>query len=81
MPYYGGGSGGGGGPPPRLSHRHHQEAAATTWIIAHGLGFRPAGIQVTDTDGHRVEGVATHPDEHSTHIHFDVPIRGIADLS
>ena len=56
-PFFGGG-GSGGGTPQRLSYRHRQDAASSVWIIAHGLGFRPAGVQVTDSDGDDVE-VAT----------------------
>ncbi len=82
-PFFGGGGtgGGGGGTPQRLSYRHRQDAASSVWIIAHGLGFRPAGVQVTDTESNPVEGVVVHPDENTTHIHFDMPIAGIADLS
>ena len=79
-PFFGGG-GSGGGTPQRLSYRHRQDAASSVWIIAHGLGFRPAGVQVTDSDGDDVEGAVYHLDEHTTRIHFDVPIAGIADLS
>lgn len=82
-PFFGGGGtgGSGGGTPQRLSYRHRQDAASSVWIIAHGLGFRPAGVQVTDTEDDDVEGVVTHPDLNTTHIHFDVPVAGIADLS
>ena len=83
-PYFGGGggsSGGGGGTPLRQAYRHRQDAASSVWIINHGLGFRPAGVQVTDTEGDPVEGVVTHPDQNTTHIHFDVPVSGTADLS
>ncbi len=82
-PFFGGGGtgGGGGGSPQRLSYRHRQDAASSVWIIAHGLGFRPAGVQVTDSTGDDVEGAVSHPDENTTHIHFDVPVAGIADLS
>ena len=82
-PFFGGGGGGGsgGGTPPRLSYRHRQDAASSVWIIAHGLGFRPAGVQVTDTEGDDVEGTVFHLDVNTTRIHFDVPVAGIADLS
>jgi hypothetical protein len=80
-PYIGGTGGTGSGTPPRLSYRHLQTTPAALWIIPHGLGFRPAGVQVTDHAGDDVAGVVTHPDLFTTHIHFDVPIRGIADLS
>ena len=40
-----------------------------------------AGVQVTDPAGDDVEGVVSHPDLNTTHIHFDVPVAGIADLS
>ncbi|MCK6490704.1 MAG: hypothetical protein L6R48_20835 [Planctomycetes bacterium] len=81
-PFFGGGSsGGGGGTPPRLGYQHHQDTPAQLWVIAHGLGFRPAGVQVTDDAGAPVEGVVTHPDALTTHIHFDLPLSGTADLS
>jgi len=83
-PFFGGGGvagGGGGTAPPRLSYRHRQDAASSVWIIAHGLGFRPAGVQVTDSTGDGVEGTVSHPDLNTTHLHFDVPVAGIVDLS
>ena len=84
MPFFGTPSGGGGGPPappPRLGYRHTQTPAATQWLIAHGLGFRPAGVQVTDATGDAVDGVVSHPDLNTSLITFRVPISGIADLS
>jgi hypothetical protein len=82
-PFFGGGGtgGGGSGTPSRLSYRHRQDTASSVWVIAHGLGFRPAGVQVTDAEGNDVEGVVSHPDLNTTQIHFDVPIAGIADCS
>lgn len=81
-PFFGGGGGsGGGGSAPRLGYRHRQDVPSPVWNIAHGLGFRPAGVQVTDSGGNPVEGVVLHPDEFTTRIHFDMPISGTADLS
>lgn len=83
MPYYGLQHSGGGGPgsAPRLAHRHQQALPAAVWTIAHGLGFRPAGVQVTDPSGTPVEGVVSHPDLLTTHITFGAPLAGTADLS
>ncbi len=85
-PYFGGGGsgsagGGGGGTPLRLAYRHRQDLPALVWTIAHGLGFRPAGVQVADEEGNPVEGAIAHPDLNTTQIHFEVPIAGTADLS
>lgn len=66
---------------PVLGYRHRQDAASAVWIIDHGLGFRPAGVQVTDPDGNAVEGVVAHLDLNTTRITFGVPVSGIADLS
>jgi len=85
MPYTGsstgGGSGGGSSPPPVLGYRHQQVAPASEWLIVHGLGFRPAGVQVTDDTGVDVLGVVTNPDLNTTVIAFAVPLAGSADLS
>ena len=83
MPFFGTPSGGGGTPvpPPVLGYRHTQVTASPLWFIPHGLGFRPAGVQVMDDDGNPVEGVVTFPDLNTTLIQFLVPVRGIADLS
>lgn len=82
MPYTGGGSGGSTpGPAPILGYRHLQTLPAAVWTIVHHLGFRPAGVQVSDEQGNPVEGVVTHPDLNQTVITFSVPLAGIADLS
>jgi hypothetical protein len=89
MPYTASGSGSGGGnggnsgptPPPVLGYHHEQPTPASEWRIVHRLGFRPAGVQVTDADGDDVLGVATHPDLTTTVIRFAVPLAGTADLS
>ena len=73
--------GGGGGPPPRLAYHHQQDLPAAIWAITHGLGFRPAGVQVTDVDGASVEGQITHADESTLVITFSQPLAGVADLS
>ena len=79
MPYTGGS--GGGVPASALGYRHHQDIASAAWLITHGLGFHPAGVQVTDLDGNPVEGVVTHPDLNTSLITFSEPVAGIADLS
>lgn len=81
MPFFGTPSGGTPAPPLVLGYRHRQDAASAVWLIVHGLGFRPAGIQVSDADGTPVEGVVAHPDLNTTRITFALPVSGIADLS
>jgi hypothetical protein len=54
---------------------------AAHWVIAHHLGFRPAGVLISDPDGNPVEGVIAHLDGSTTTITFGLPISGIADLS
>jgi hypothetical protein len=79
-PYTGIGSGGSTIIPP-LSYRHRQDASSAAWVISHNLGFRPAGVQVTDSDGNPVAGVVAYPDLNTVLITFSMPVAGVADLS
>jgi hypothetical protein len=80
MPYTGMSSG--SNPPfPPLSYHHRQDAASAAWNIVHNLGFRPAGVQVVDSDGNPVTGVVAYPDLNTTLITFSTPVAGVADLS
>ena len=81
MPYTGSSSGSGSTPPPVLGYHHEQPTPDSEWQIVHNLGFRPAGVQVTDDSGDDVVGVVTHPDLNTTVITFALPLSGTADLS
>jgi hypothetical protein len=81
VPYTGTGSGGGSTVIPPLSYHHRQDAASAAWNIVHNLGFRPAGVQVTDAGGNPVTGVISYPDLNTTLITFSAPVAGVAELS
>lgn len=67
--------GGGAGAAPVL---YRPSAPAATWIVAHGLGYRPA-VAVTDLDGDQVlPGVST--DLQVVTITFAAPFDGYATL-
>lgn len=69
-----------GGPGGYL---HVQAAPATQWDIDHSLGYDPAGIVVTDSDGFTAMGwglVYTAPGA-SVRLTFDIPCAGTARLS
>lgn len=71
--------GAGGGPP---GHAHTQSAPIALWQITHGLGFRPAGIVITDTLGGLVEpDRITWPTDQIIELHFGAPVAGAAQLS
>lgn len=67
---------------PATAYRHDQLAATTLWQVHHSLGFRPAGVLVTDYDGTLIEpDKITHPLPDYVEITFGVPVAGIAWLS
>jgi hypothetical protein len=51
------------------------------WLIPHGLGFQPAGVQITDLSGHEVRGEVTYPDVNTIRIEFAQPTAGRVRLS
>jgi hypothetical protein len=69
-----GGAGGGG------FYRHHQAAPATAWVIAHGLGYRPA-VTVEDSAGSVVTGDVAYVDDDTLTVSFASAFGGYANLS
>lgn len=55
--------------------------AQQLWLIQHGLGFTPAGVQVTDMSGNEIRGEVTYPDANSIQIEFAQPTAGRVRLS
>lgn len=51
------------------------------WLIEHGLGFTPAGVQATDMAGHEIRGEVTYPDSNRIQIEFAQPTAGRVRLS
>lgn len=74
---------GGGGPGPGgpLSYLHTQDAPATVWLITHGLGFVPAGIECWDHTGARHYPELTYPSDGVVRLDFLFDLRGTARLS
>lgn len=58
-----------------------QSTPSATWIIAHSLGYRPAGVRVIDSAGNDVEGAVSYPDANTVVITFGGPFSGTAYLS
>lgn len=62
------------------SHTHVQSIAASTWLVNHGLSFRPAGIRVIESTGDPLEAAITY-DGDLVKIEFASPTSGVAYLS
>lgn len=61
---------------------HTQLAAATTWDIAHGLGYNPAGIVIHDSAGDLTEQAdVIYLDPNTLRLAFASAISGTAELS
>lgn len=60
----------GSGPGVLVAHIFSQNLAANPWTINHGLGRLPAGLEVFDQDGNKVEATVTNPDNMTTVITF-----------
>ena len=63
--------------------QHEQSIPATVWTIEHGLGFNPAGIVVTSSDGFILDGFGVQylvPGQ-SLRLSFDISVAGVVDLS
>lgn len=73
-PNSGGGSTGG-------SYTYTQSTPSATWVIVHGLSFRPAGVRVEDSSGQEVWGEVTYPSTGVVRIDFAYAVSGTAYLS
>jgi hypothetical protein len=51
------------------------------WLVEHGLGFIPAGVQATDMAGHEIRGEVSYPDANRIQIEFAQPTAGRIQLS
>lgn len=72
-PDSGGGTGG--------SYTYVQSIPTATWVIVHGLSFRPAGVRIEDNSGQEVVGEVTYPAAGVVRIDFAYPVSGTAYLS
>lgn len=69
---------GGGG---LQAYYHVQDEASTVWLIGHGLGFAPSGIEVRDNVGDSHYPVASWLDDFTVRLDFNDSVRGTARLS
>lgn len=51
------------------------------WLVQHGFGFTPAGVQASDMTGREVRGEVTYPDDNTVQIEFAQPTAGRVRLS
>lgn len=67
---------------PPASHTHVQDMPSSVWFIAHPLNYDPAGVLVTDDQGHQHFPIVTypHPDQ-TVQLTFTRDVRGTARLS
>lgn len=56
-----------------------QNTPSTTWIINHGLGYKP-NVSVYTLGGQEIEADILHTNDNQTQIFFSVPTTGIARL-
>ncbi len=74
------GSGGSGGV---TAYTFTQAGPAAVWVITHGLGYDPAGVVVTSSDGYMLDGFGIQyltPGQ-SLRLSFDLAFAGTARLS
>lgn len=64
-----------------LSYSHTQPIPAADWVIAHNLGYRPAGIRAFDSAETEWIGDVEHVDENNLILHFVSAFGGRADFS
>lgn len=74
------GPGNGGGPGP-VPVPFAQPDPSSIWSIAHGLGYRPGGVLVLDTDGNEHRPVVAFPTASTVTLTFGYAVAGIAYLS
>jgi hypothetical protein len=70
--------------PPGTSLQFEQTVPASVWgPIAHGFGYRPAGVSLFDVlfGTQYDEFVVQHLDENTLRIAMDVPTAGVALIS
>lgn len=63
------------------AYTHPQLVASAVWTIVHGLGYRPAGVQVFDSANMEWIGEVLHLDDNTLQITFNVAFGGTAYLS
>lgn len=64
-----------------LSYSHTQPIPAADWVIAHNLGYRPAGIRAFDSADTEWIGDVEHVDDNNLILHFVSAFGGRADFS
>lgn len=64
-----------------LSYTHVQVTPSSVWVIPHGLGFTPAGIDVSDHVGNPHYPIVTYPAAGTVQLAFTTDVRGTARLS
>jgi hypothetical protein len=62
------------------SFTYTQSGVSDSWIISHGLGYRPA-VTVIDSGGNQVEGDVVYTDSDNLTITFSAGFSGVAYLS
>lgn len=70
-----------GSPVGAVSYEHTQNIPNMNWVIQHGLGYRPAGVKVYDTDDVEMEGLVVFQSENVMILTFDVAVAGTAYIS
>lgn len=72
------------GPPgtaENTDYTHDQMTPSATWVVVHNLGYRPAGVHVTDSSGNDYEGEVTHNSVNQLTITFSAAFSGTAYVS
>ena len=62
------------------SYLHTQSVASTSWLINHGLGFKP-NVDVFDETGRRIRAAVIHHTDNQTELQFLSVRTGEAHLS
>lgn len=62
------------------SYMHTQTIVSSSWVINHGLGFKPS-VDTYDTDGSSIEGHAIHHTDNQVEVQLLTPHAGTARLS
>ncbi len=69
------------GPSAAQSYQHVQVTPQLVWTVQHNLGYRPAGVSVTDDQGRRRQPDTHHVNVNLMTLTFAEPTPGYADLS